>query len=135
MANALQKTKIVHLYRDSLKTLLSWAVSREVFYDKASGLAGGVQRRVHVCAWLPQAAFCYCDTHPSCTDATQAAELRKVFEANASLVGGVPQARWVGSDGAERAPHGPGSHSYRPFHHTRTTTIPLRGPLPRERRP
>ena len=89
MANALQKTKIVHLYRDSLKTLLSWAVSREVFYDKASGLAGSVHRRVHECAWLPQAAFRHRDTHPSCTDAAQAAELRKVFEANASLVGGV----------------------------------------------
>ncbi|KFM23895.1 hypothetical protein F751_6863 [Auxenochlorella protothecoides] len=34
MATALQKARTVALYRDSLKTLLSWAVARDIFYVK-----------------------------------------------------------------------------------------------------
>jgi len=36
MATSLQKTRITSLYRTSLKQLLSWVVSREVFYEEAS---------------------------------------------------------------------------------------------------
>jgi len=36
MASALQKSRITGLYRTSLKQLLSWVVSREVFYEEAS---------------------------------------------------------------------------------------------------
>lgn len=36
MASALQKLRAVHLYRHSLKTMLSWAVRREVFYVEVS---------------------------------------------------------------------------------------------------
>ncbi|KDD73216.1 hypothetical protein H632_c2416p0 [Helicosporidium sp. ATCC 50920] len=35
MATAVQKARIVHLYRHGLKNILSWAVRREVFYLKA----------------------------------------------------------------------------------------------------
>ncbi|KAL6768525.1 NUOB22 [Auxenochlorella protothecoides x Auxenochlorella symbiontica] len=38
MATALQKARTVALYRDSLKTLLSWAVARDIFYVKAAEL-------------------------------------------------------------------------------------------------
>jgi len=37
MATALQKTKIKQLYRTSLKQLLSWVISREVFYTEVRG--------------------------------------------------------------------------------------------------
>ena len=36
MASALQRTRAPALYRTSLKQLLSWVVSREVFYEEAS---------------------------------------------------------------------------------------------------
>lgn len=35
MATALQKSRITNLYRTSLKQLLSWVVSREVWYTEA----------------------------------------------------------------------------------------------------
>lgn len=40
MATALQRTRITALYRTSLKQLLSWVVSREVFYEEASKIRG-----------------------------------------------------------------------------------------------
>lgn len=36
MATAVQKARTAALYRDSLKTLLSWAVARDIFYVKVS---------------------------------------------------------------------------------------------------
>lgn len=32
MASAVQRLRAIHLYRHSLKNMLSWAVRREVFY-------------------------------------------------------------------------------------------------------
>lgn len=32
MATAVQRLRAIHLYRHSLKNMLSWAVRREVFY-------------------------------------------------------------------------------------------------------
>jgi NADH dehydrogenase (ubiquinone) 1 beta subcomplex subunit 9 len=34
MASALQKTRAIHLYRHSLKNMLSWAIRREIFYEE-----------------------------------------------------------------------------------------------------
>jgi len=41
MATAVQKLRAIHLYRHSLKNMLSWAVRREVFYAEVGGWAGG----------------------------------------------------------------------------------------------
>jgi hypothetical protein len=37
MATPLQRTRVLRLYRNSLKNVLSWAVRREVFYAEVSG--------------------------------------------------------------------------------------------------
>lgn len=44
--SALQKLRAIHLYRHSLKNMLSWAIRREVFYEEvrraAAAAAAGV---------------------------------------------------------------------------------------------
>lgn len=34
MATALQQQRVMHLYRHSLKTIINWAVRRELFYEE-----------------------------------------------------------------------------------------------------
>jgi NADH dehydrogenase (ubiquinone) 1 beta subcomplex subunit 9 len=48
MATALQKARITGLYRSSLKELLSWVVSREVFYEEASKIRQEFEQNKHV---------------------------------------------------------------------------------------
>ncbi len=36
MATALQRQRAMHLYRHSLKAIISWAVRREIFYEEVS---------------------------------------------------------------------------------------------------
>ena len=37
MASPLQKLRVMHLYRHSLKNMLSWAVARNLFYVEVGG--------------------------------------------------------------------------------------------------
>ncbi len=36
MATALQRQRAMHLYRHSLKAIISWAVRREIVYEEVS---------------------------------------------------------------------------------------------------
>jgi len=38
MATALQRQRAMHLYRHSLKAIISWAVRREIFYEEVDRL-------------------------------------------------------------------------------------------------
>ncbi|PRW45557.1 NADH dehydrogenase [ubiquinone] 1 beta subcomplex subunit 9 [Chlorella sorokiniana] len=40
MVSAVQRLRAIHLYRHSLKNMLSWAVRREVFYAEAERIRG-----------------------------------------------------------------------------------------------
>ena len=39
MATALQRQRAMHLYRHSLKAIISWAVRREIFYEEVRNIA------------------------------------------------------------------------------------------------
>ena len=46
MATALQRQRAMHLYRHSLKAIISWAVRREIFCEEVSS------------RWQPDLASC-----------------------------------------------------------------------------
>ena len=48
MATQLQKARVTGLYRTSLKQLLSWVVSREVFYEEAGKIRSEFEQHKHV---------------------------------------------------------------------------------------
>ena len=63
MATALQRQRAMHLYRHSLKAIISWAVRREIFYEEVSSRCetaigkcwqnGGIAKRT-ACAGRPR---------------------------------------------------------------------------------
>lgn len=73
--SVVQKQRVLHLYRHSLKTILNWAVRREVFWSEV---------RANLChdPFLLQIKL----LHILTIGCLQAASLRKVFESNASVV-------------------------------------------------
>ena len=102
MASLAQKTRAIHLYRHSLKNMLSWAIRREIFYEEARpalqrGGSGKEQRRALAARggrsaqplpWAPAARpvplACSQCLPPLCA-AAQAAKLRAEFEALKNL--------------------------------------------------
>ncbi|KAL4444703.1 hypothetical protein ABPG77_002520 [Micractinium sp. CCAP 211/92] len=48
MATAVQRLRAIHLYRHSLKNMLSWAVRREVFYVEQEKIRAEFDQLKHV---------------------------------------------------------------------------------------
>ena len=70
---ALQKQRVLHLYRHSLKTILYWAVQREIWYDEVTR----PQNRAQVTLFVAlQPDFNY----------VQVERLRAEFEKNRNIV-------------------------------------------------
>lgn len=47
MASPAQRLRAIHLYRHSLKTVISWAVRREIFWEEAKRIRGEFDKQAH----------------------------------------------------------------------------------------